>query len=73
MQNEFKLLDVVALKEDISSRNLHKGFVGTIVEVFDDNTFLVEFSNNNGKVYAKEELQPNLFLKLLYEPESAYI
>lgn len=69
MQNKFKLLDVVALSKDIPAKNLFKGFVGTIVEDFGDNTFLVEFSDNKGKVYAKEELQPNCFLKLYYEPE----
>ena len=73
MKNEFKILDVVALKEDIPSKNLLKGFVGTIVEIFEDNTYLIEFSDKKGRVYAKEELKPNLFLKLFYEPESALI
>ena len=67
----FKILDVVALNTDFPDKKLFKGQVGAIVEDFGDNTYLVEFSDYNGRVYATEELQPEYLLKLYYEPEYA--
>ncbi|MCX6153497.1 MAG: DUF4926 domain-containing protein [Candidatus Kapabacteria bacterium] len=73
MNNEPKLLDVVALNEDIPAKHLIKGQVGAIVEAFGDDTYLVEFSDKSGRVYASEELKPNRFLKLYYESAPAYM
>ena len=38
-----KLLDVVALLEDLPQLGLYRGQVGTIVEVYEPNVFEVEF------------------------------
>ncbi len=40
-----KLLDVVALTEDLPELGLHRGQVGTIVEEYEPGVFEVEFSN----------------------------
>jgi len=47
-----KLLDVVALTEDLPERGLTKGQVGTIVEQLAPEVFEVEFSGLDGKTYA---------------------
>jgi len=73
MTNLLKILDVIALNEDIPTKNLIKGQVGAIVENFGDNTYLVEFSDNSGRVYAIEELKHNKLLKLYYESVSTHI
>jgi hypothetical protein len=46
------LLDVVALLTDLPARRLARGQVGTIVGQLDDNTSLVEFSDDQGRAYA---------------------
>lgn len=69
--NEIKLLDVVALLADIPSEGLHRGEVGTVVEVFADKpdlpgAFLVEFSDRNGVAYAFVDLRADQLMKLRY-------
>ncbi|MEH2066507.1 MAG: DUF4926 domain-containing protein [Nostoc sp.] len=51
-----KLLDVVALTEDLAEVGLHRGQVGTIVEEYEPGVFEVEFSDLTGKAYAVETL-----------------
>ena len=46
------MLDVVALLSDLSTEGLARGQVGTVVEQLDDRTFLVEFSDDQGRAYA---------------------
>ena len=49
---KIKLLDVVALTEDIPEHNLKSGEVGTVVEILSDgDAFEVEFSDDNGQMY----------------------
>jgi Domain of unknown function (DUF4926) len=50
--DELKLLDVVALLEDLPEQDLRRGEVGTVVENWNDNIFEVEFSDDSGKAYA---------------------
>ena len=45
-------LDVVALLRDYPAHGLARGQVGTIVEMLDDKTSLVEFSDDEGRAYA---------------------
>jgi hypothetical protein len=40
-----KLWDVVVLIEDMPELNLHKGQVGTVVEVYEPDEFEVEFAD----------------------------
>ena len=71
MSDEIKLLDVVALLEDVPSEGLSRGEVGTVVEVFAGKpdlpgTLLVEFSDRNGESYAFAPLRPQQLVKLRY-------
>jgi hypothetical protein len=59
-----KLLDVIALLEDLPQLGLYRGQVGTIVEVYEPNVFEVEFSDTSGLAYAIEILQENQLMLL---------
>lgn len=51
-KGKIKLLDVVALTQDISEHNLKRGDIGTVVEILSNgNAYEVEFSNDNGQMY----------------------
>lgn len=64
MSSPIKLLDVVALLEDLPELELYRGQVGTIVEVYEPGVFEVEFSNLNGHAYAIETLNANQLMVL---------
>lgn len=49
MKRPIKLLDVVALTEDLPELKLDRGQVGTIVEVYEPESFEVEFSDAQGR------------------------
>lgn len=59
-----KLLNVVALLEDLPDIELYRGQVGTIVEVYEPGVFEVEFSDLNGRNYAIETLNANQLMVL---------
>ena len=49
---KIKLLDVVALTQDVPEHDLKRGEVGTVVEILSNGeAFEVEFSDNNGQMY----------------------
>ncbi len=51
-KGEIKLLDVVALTQDVPEHNLKCGEVGTVVEILSNGeAFEVEFSDDNGQMY----------------------
>ncbi len=66
-----KLLDVVALTEDIPAKKLIKGQVGTIVEQLAPDMYEVEFSDLGGKPYAIAAVPAAKFIRLIHEPVSA--
>ncbi|MDH5252209.1 MAG: DUF4926 domain-containing protein [Nitrospira sp.] len=68
MNHEIRVLDVVALTEDISDRGLLRGQVGTVVESLDPGVFEVEFVDNDGKTYAMLPLKSSQLLVLHYQP-----
>ena len=68
---EFKLLDVVALMEDLDSEGLRRGEVGTIVEQWKGGVFEVEFSDLSGKAYAFVALRPEQIMKLHFRKDEA--
>ena len=68
MNNTIKLLDVVALSENLSERGLSRGQVGTVVEKLDEDTFLVDFSDDDGRTYAMLPLLAAQLIVLHYEP-----
>jgi Domain of unknown function (DUF4926) len=51
-RGEPSLLDVVALLTPLPVAGLARGQVGTVVEQLDDETSLVEFSDDEGRAYA---------------------
>jgi hypothetical protein len=63
-----KLLDVVALIQDLPELNLYRGNVGTIVEEYEPNIFEVEFSDTTGKAYAIETLHASQLMTLYHYP-----
>lgn len=56
-QRSLKLLDTVALLEDLPGRRLKRGEVGTIVEILAPDVYEVEFSDDDGQTYAELALK----------------
>lgn len=62
-----KLLDTVALVEDIPALKLYRGQVGTIVEEYEPGVFEVEFGDLEGRTYALETLEASQLIRLQYQ------
>ena len=72
MQKEtYRLLDVVALTDDLPERHLVRGQVGTIVESLAPHVFEVEFCDNDGRTYALLALETPQLMLLHHEPVEA--
>jgi hypothetical protein len=71
MKNKVKLLDVVALTDDLPESELQRGQVGTVVEILAPNVYEVEFSDNDGHTYAELAVKADKLLVLHYEPAFA--
>ena len=74
--DEIKLLDVVALLEDVPAEGLRRGEVGTVVEVFSEQpdlpkAYLIEFSSDDGVAYAFSALRPTQLMKLYFRKDEA--
>ncbi|NJM78159.1 MAG: DUF4926 domain-containing protein [Acaryochloridaceae cyanobacterium RU_4_10] len=67
MNDIVRLLDVVALADDMPEQNLVRGQVGTVVEELAPETFLVEFSDDLGKTYAMLPLKAPQLIVLHFE------
>jgi hypothetical protein len=65
------LLDAVALLCEVPARGLARGQVGTVVESLDDQTALIEFSDEDGRAYAIVPLPRSELLVLHYVPRAA--
>ena len=63
--------NVVALLVDLPERSLSRGQVGTVIELSDADTTLVEFSDDDGRAYAITPVKSSQVLLLRYEPEVA--
>ena len=70
-QTAISVLDVVALLEDAPVHGLVRGQVGTVVERLDDETFEVEFSDDEGRTYAEVALPVGVLLLLHHRPVRA--
>lgn len=68
MNTQIKLLDVVALTEDLPKAGVYRGQVGTVVELLAPGVFEVEFSDNSGRTYAMLSLKAEQLMILHYEP-----
>ncbi len=71
MNQQIKVLDVVALTEDLPERKLRRGQVGTVVESLAPGVFEVEFTDNDGRSFASLALGSNQLMVLYYQPVEA--
>lgn len=71
MKTKVKLLDVVALTEDLPNHKLERGQVGTVVELLTPDVYEVEFTDNDGRAYAELAVKGDNLLVLHYEPAFA--
>ena len=62
-----KELDIIALLEEIPGKNISKGTIGTIVHVYNNDFYEVEFSDLNGQAYAILTLPSEKLLLLKHE------
>lgn len=65
------LLDVVALLTDLPEQRLTRGQVGTVAEQLEDETALVEFSDDQEHAYAIASCRQADLLVLHYVPATA--
>ena len=63
-----RVLDVVALTEDLEQGGLRRGQVGTVVEVLAPDVFEVEFSDNEGRTFATAPMRADQLIVLYYQP-----
>jgi hypothetical protein len=56
-KRKIKLLDTVALIEDLPERKLKRGEVGTVVEILAPDVYEVEFCDDEGQTYAEFALR----------------
>lgn len=69
MRPDVKLLDVVALANDLPEYGLWRGQVGTVVEVLRrGEAFEVEFADRQGHTYESLGLTRDQLIVLRYEP-----
>jgi hypothetical protein len=68
MNETVRLLDVVALTEDIPDAELRRGQVGTVVEELAPDVYEVEFSDDGGQTYASLALTVRQLMVLHYQP-----
>ena len=66
--SRINLLDVVALTEELPDHGLHRGQVGTVVETLAPGVYEVEFSDDDGRMFANLALRADQLLVLHYQP-----
>lgn len=71
MDRQVKLLDMVALAEDLPARRLVRGQVGAVVEELAPGIFEVEFSDSQGRTYAMASIEAEKLMVLHYDPVAA--
>ncbi|HEY7336169.1 MAG TPA: DUF4926 domain-containing protein [Bryobacteraceae bacterium] len=65
---DIKILSVVALLEDLPSKGLVRGQVGTVVESWAPGVYEVEFCDDTGKTYAMAALKAEQLIRLHHQP-----
>jgi len=71
MRSSVKLLDVVALTEDVPEHGLVCGQVGTVVEELAGGILEVEFSDAEGRTYASTSVRADQMIVLHYQSTKA--
>ena len=69
--NEIKVLDVVAVMEEVPDHGLRRGEVGTVVDQWKDGAYEVEFSDDSGEAYAFAALRADQLMKLHFRKDEA--
>jgi hypothetical protein len=72
-KRKIKLLDTVALREDLPKRKLKCGEVGIVVEVLAPDTYEVEFCDDEGRTYAELALRSDQLIVLHNQGEALKI
>jgi Domain of unknown function (DUF4926) len=70
MYSQIRLLDIVALVEDLPEYGIYRGQVGTVTDIVAPNVFEVDFSDTSGQTYAEINLTSHQLMVLLHEPLS---
>ena len=68
-----ELLDVVELLVGLPEAELQAGQQGTIVEVYDDRAYEVEFANSHGETQAMLVLKPEQFVVVWQNATKAWV
>jgi hypothetical protein len=63
-KKNIRLLDTVALVEDLPDRSLKRGEVGTVVEILAPGVYEVEFCDDEGQTYAELALRRDQLVPL---------
>lgn len=71
MAASIRLLDVVALTEDVPVMRLLRGQVGTVVDVLAPEVYEVEFCDDEGRTYMSTPLSALRLLILHYRLQNA--
>ena len=69
-QKRIKLLDTVALLEDLPERKLRRGEVGTVVELLAPDVYEVEFCDDEGQTYSELALRGDQLIVLHNQGEA---
>ena len=72
-KRKIKLLDTVALLEDLPERKLKRGEVGTVVELLAPEVYEVEFCDDEGQTYAELALRGDQLMTLHNQGEALKI
>lgn len=71
VKDEIKILDAVAVIEDLPEFGLKRGEVGTVVDAWKDGAFEVEFSDESGAAYVFVALSAEKLMPLYYRHREA--
>lgn len=69
MSTEVRILDVVALTQDLPAQGFLRGQVGTVVEFDPPATWIVEFSDQDGRAFGFARLNTEQLIVLRYTRE----
>jgi hypothetical protein len=72
-RRRIKLLDTVALLEDLPGRKLKRGEVGTVVELLAPDVYEVEFCDEEGQTYVELALRGDQLMTLHNQGEALKI
>ncbi len=72
-KKSIRLLDTVALVEDVPDRKLRQGEVGTVVEILAPGVYEVEFCDDEGQTYAELALRSDQLVPLHNKGEALRI